>query len=56
MVMYINDKLACESKAVYAKGAKAITSMSFCTTKGIRVKKGDKMTMRAEYDVSKHPV
>jgi len=58
MVMYINGKFACESKAVYggAKGPNAIDSMSLCTTKGIPVKKGDTMTMVAKYDVSKHPV
>lgn len=58
MVMYINNKFACESKAVYGgvKGTAAIDSMSLCTTKGIPVKKGDVMTMVAMYDVSKHPV
>lgn len=58
MVMYINGKFACESKAMYggAKGENAIDEMSLCTTSGIKVKKGDVMTMTAEYDVSKHPV
>jgi len=58
MVMYINGKFACESKALYggAKGENAIDEMSLCTTKGIPVKKGDIMTMMAAYDVSKHPV
>jgi len=58
MVMYINGKFACESKAVYGgqKGAEAIDEMSLCTTKPIKVKKGDVLTMVASYDVSKHPV
>ena len=58
MVMYINGKFACESKAMYGgeKGAAAIDNMSLCTTKPISVKKGDVLTMVASYDVSKHPV
>jgi len=58
MVMYINGKFACESKAMYGgeKGAQAIDNMSLCTTKPISVKKGDVLTMVALYDVSKHPV
>jgi hypothetical protein len=58
MVMYINGRFACESKAIYGgqKGAEAIDAMSLCTTKPIPVKKGDTVTMVAAYDVSKHPV
>jgi len=58
MVMNINGRFACESKAVYGgvKGPNAIDSMTLCTTDGIPVKKGDTMVMIATYDVSKHPV
>jgi hypothetical protein len=58
MVMYINGKFACESKAQYGgeKGAAAIDNMSLCTMKPINVKKGDVLTMMAAYDLSKHPV
>ena len=58
MIMYINSKFVCESKAIYGgkKGASAIDEMTLCSTKPIKVKKGDVMTMQATYDVSKHPV
>jgi len=58
MIININGKFACESKAIYGgvKGPNAIDSMTLCTEEGIAVKKGDTMTMIATYDVSKHPV
>lgn len=58
MVMHINGKFICESRAVYGgkKGEQAIDEMTLCSQKPIPVKKGDVMTMTAAYDVSKHPV
>ena len=58
MIMYINGKSVCESKAIYGgkKGEQAIDEMTLCGQKPIYVKKGDTMTMLAAYDVSKHPV
>jgi len=54
--VYINNKLACESKAVYGgqKGDQAIGEMTICPE--IKVKTGDVLTFNVAYDVSKHPV
>jgi len=56
MQMFINNKLVCESKAIYGgvKGDAAINEMTICPE--ITVKTGDVMTFTAIYDVSKHPL
>jgi len=56
MQMYINNKLVCESKALYGgqKGDTAINEMTLCPE--IAVKNGDVMYFTAVYDVSKHAV
>jgi hypothetical protein len=57
MIMYINGKVVCESKALYgSKGDSAIESMSVCFSKPLPVKQGDKLVLEAVYDVSKHAV
>jgi hypothetical protein len=89
MVVRINDKFACESKAVYGAATektggmggaamghshgksggaasvskpkddgvaiKTITTMTPCVGP-FKVKKGDTMTLTAEYDLSAHPL
>jgi len=54
--IYINDKMVCESKAIYSesKGSGAISEMTTCPTFG--VKTGDTMYFTVVYDVGKHPV
>jgi len=56
VAIYINNKLVCESKAVYGgtKGDAAINEMSICPE--LAVKSGDQMYFTVTYDVSKHPV
>lgn len=62
MYMLINDEFVCASEAVYGgqdpasvseKGA-SITSMTPCNVP-IPVKKGDWLSMAAEYDLKSHP-
>lgn len=60
MVLYINDKEICTSKADYGSGAagedsSTIRSMSWCP-EIINVKKGDVMRMSSLYDLKKHPL
>jgi len=56
LVIYINNKVACESKAVYGKkGDTAISEMTVCPST-IKVKKGDVLTFAAKYDTTKHVV
>ncbi|KAE9977428.1 hypothetical protein BLS_001411 [Venturia inaequalis] len=59
MVMLINDKEVCESKAVYGKGGanndETIVSMSECPP-AIKMKKGDILTMKSIYDLKTHPL
>jgi hypothetical protein len=66
MVLYINDKRVCESKAVYGgPGAvrtgkdgriwETISDMSECL-KPVSVKRGDKLEIEANYDLDRHPV
>lgn len=66
MDMFINDKYVCSSKAVYGgetgtlkdssgKEWKTISEMTGCPGP-ISVKRGDYMTMVAQYDLSKHPL
>jgi len=54
--IYINDKLVCDSKAVYSdlKGSGAISEMTVCPV--LPVKQGDTMYFVAVYDGSKHPL
>jgi hypothetical protein len=61
---FINDKLACESKAIYGlaggellvdgKEWKTISKMTECL-EPYPVKKGDKLRLEAAYDKSLHP-
>jgi hypothetical protein len=53
MVMYLNDKEICLSTPTY-KG-ETITGMNDCE-KPIKVKKGDVLTMKSVYDITKHPM
>lgn len=57
MIMLINGKEVCESKAVYAKegNQEKLVSMSQCPP-SIKVKKGDDLTMRSIYDLKTHPM
>jgi len=54
--IYINEKLACESKAIYdsSKGGGAISEMTICPIMPVRG--GDSMKFVAVYDASKHPL
>jgi hypothetical protein len=57
MVLTLNGKFLCSSKATYGHGGdageEAITEMTYC--KGpIPIKKGDTLTFTAQYDFSKH--
>jgi len=56
MQVFVNDKVVCETKAVYdkGKGGGAISEMTPCPI--IPVKAGDSMYFVATYDSSKHPV
>jgi hypothetical protein len=64
--MFINGRYVCSSKSVYGgtsgtltgkngKTWKTISQMTGCPGP-IKVKKGDYMTMIAEYDLGKHPL
>jgi hypothetical protein len=53
MVMYLNDKEICVSKPTYE--GETIAGMNDCT-KPIKVKKGDALTMKSVYDITKHPM
>jgi hypothetical protein len=59
MVMLINDKEVCESKAVYGKGGSSndetIVKMTECA-QNIKVKKGDFLSMKSVYDLKTHPM
>jgi len=54
--VYINNKLACESKAAYdsTKGSGAIAGMSLCPQ--MPVKSGDSLYFNVIYDATKHPL
>jgi len=65
MDMFINEKYQCSSKAIYG-GAGATTKvnekewatisrMSYCEGP-IAVKKGDTLSMTAQYDLKRHPL
>jgi hypothetical protein len=71
MDLFINDKYTCSSKATYGTSTeghshdggagaadasiKTITSMSVCTGP-IKVRKGDYLTITAEYNLAAHPL
>lgn len=59
MHMFINGKEVCESKAIYGKGGanneETIVQMTYCPP-AIKFKKGDILTMKAVYDLQKHPI
>lgn len=59
MVLTINDKEVCESKAIYGKGGanndETIVKMTPCDP-GIKMKKGDVMSMKTIYDLKTHPL
>ena len=58
MVLFINGKEVCTSRAVYGKGgdnnAETIQEMTACPV--IAFKKGDIVTMNSVYDLSQHPL
>jgi hypothetical protein len=53
MVMYLNDQEVCMSVPTYE--AERITAMASCD-KPIKVKKGDAITIKSVYDITKHPM
>jgi len=59
MILKINGKVMCESKAVYGKGGdiagEKILYMSFCG-QNFPLKKGDVVTMTSVYDLKTHPL
>lgn len=59
MIMLINDKEVCESKAVYGKGGanndETIVAMTACPY-GLKLKKGDILSMKSVYDLKTHPM
>jgi hypothetical protein len=59
MVLNINGKEVCTSKAVYGKGGnisgEKILYMSPCG-KNIPIKKGDVLTINSVYDLKTHPL
>jgi hypothetical protein len=56
MYLFINDKFICTSDAKYG-GPENITISEMTHCRGpIPVKKGDILTMTAEYDLTKHPL
>jgi len=56
----LNSKVICDSKAIYgglstnAGDQGTISAMQYCTSP-IKVKKGDIMTLEANYDLDLHP-
>jgi len=53
--MFVNDKLICKSNAIYkGEKTKTIAEMSYCDTT-TAVKKGDQITVTADYDLKEHP-
>jgi Stress up-regulated Nod 19 len=59
MIMMVNGKEVCESKAVYGKAAanndEAVVDMTLCD-KSVPLKRGDELTLKAEYDLKSHPL
>lgn len=61
MDVFINDKQVCESKAVYGDEVKGLDGSKWATiveytpcNDAIKIKKGDKVYITAEYDLTKH--
>jgi hypothetical protein len=54
MVMYLNDKEICTSAPTY-DDKEVITSMASCD-KPIKVQKGDSISIKSVYDITKHPM
>jgi hypothetical protein len=54
MELFVNDKEVCVSRARYTADG-VISGMSFCDTE-IPVKKGDYLSMKSVYDLTKHPL
>jgi hypothetical protein len=59
MIMLINDKEVCESKAIYRKGGsnsdETIIRMTEYAQR-IKVKKGDILSLKGVYDLKIHPL
>jgi hypothetical protein len=59
MVLFINEKEMCVSRATYGQGGdnnnQTIVGLSICPAV-ISFKKGDVMTMDAVYDLGQHPL
>jgi hypothetical protein len=58
MILEINGKEVCESKAIYGKGGEdyeTIHNMSGCPS-GIPLKKGDELVLKSVYDLAAHPL
>lgn len=65
MVLKLNGAVICDSRAIYGGGSstamssdgstwETINAMTECETP-VRVKKGDFLTLEANYDLVKHP-
>jgi hypothetical protein len=60
VIVKVNNKTVCQSQAKYAKGGKeagtwdALSSMGVCNDM-VPVKKGDQLTITAQYDLGLHP-
>jgi hypothetical protein len=59
--MYLNSKLVCESKAIYGGESTSLDGQKWQTITAyedckdpIKVAVGDKLTMSAEYDLTKY--
>jgi hypothetical protein len=50
----VNNKTVCESKAIYSGASNSLTDMTECNDL-IPVKKGDIITLAANYDLETHP-
>jgi hypothetical protein len=65
MKLYLNEKLVCTSDATYGGGSgttkvdgkewTTISKMSECDD-NIKVKKGDKISMKTQYNTTRHPL
>jgi len=59
MILYINGKEVCTSMPIYQSNGvgneTVLTGMSICDD-AIKVKRGDFLTMKSVYDLSKHPL
>jgi hypothetical protein len=58
MILEINGKEVCESKAIYGNGGEdyeTIHNMSGCPS-DIPLKKGDELVLKSVYDLASHPL